>query len=549
MHRRLHGNRHPQTAWALYELADSLRAQGKLQEAESALRESLDISRRVYGHDHRFVGWLIDHLKSLLDERGDQAALDALAREEANRPVRSDTHNEHLRLAGLLLANNPSGAQKAAAHRLLRQAIDKFAQVAVDAPDNLASRLIATEGYVEVARICTATPDFDNELDEAHRRLMTELKELLVKSPNSSECQWRTAIMYRGWVLAVLPDSAYLSTTEHALREAIKLYETVSLSDPKLPGVWLVLANSYAYLGDVQRRSARPEDAVAAFRRAMQIYDEQGADLTVHPNSDAIIDHARIACYLATIGQEVKAKVVLDKATIYAQRMPASSASANAHYLLAVAQARLGDMAGYRATCKTLVHLPLVDTDDLTKSPAIWSPSLTPDAFDRPIWTTSLAPDALDDLSLHVKRVEEFAANNPLIQSHFRLSLLGAALYRAGHYDRAADELEKSIAVYPSGPPRGTDTINYHRLFLAMTKWQLGQKHEARQLLAETQPAVDEELQSPSSSWNRRATLEVLRGEAETLIGPKEADEGQNNDNSTPTTPATTDNGLRTMDN
>jgi hypothetical protein len=51
-----------------------------------------------------------------------------------------------------------------------------------------------------------------------------------------------------------------------------------------------------------------------------------------------------------------------------------------------------------------------------------------------------------------------------------------------------------------------------------MTKWQLGQQDEARRLLAETLPAVEEELQSPTSGWNRRATLEILRHEAESLI-------------------------------
>jgi hypothetical protein len=48
------------------------------------------------------------------------------------------------------------------------------------------------------------------------------------------------------------------------------------------------------------------------------------------------------------------------------------------------------------------------------------------------------------------------------------------ALYRAGQYDRAAQRLEQSIDVYSGNPPPppGAATINYQRLFLAMTHWR-----------------------------------------------------------------------------
>ena len=109
--------------------------------------------------------------------------------------------------------------------------------------------------------------------------------------------------------------------------------------------------------------------------------------------------------------------------------------------------------------------------------------------------------------------------------------MLGAALYRAGQYEQAAQRLEESIAAYPSAPAdTGFDTLNYQQLFLAMTKWQLGQRDEARRLLAETQSAVDKELQAPSTLWNRRTSLELLRREAEALIEPKEADEAVENE-------------------
>jgi hypothetical protein len=98
---------------------------------------------------------------------------------------------------------------------------------------------------------------------------------------------------------------------------------------------------------------------------------------------------------------------------------------------------------------------------------------------------------------------------------------------------------QESIVAYANKPPANTDSMNYPRLFLAMTKWQLGLQDEARQVLAETLPDVDNELQSPSSAWNRRATLELLRGEAEALIEPKETNEAVENVEASQPAPAT----------
>jgi tetratricopeptide (TPR) repeat protein len=181
----------------------------------------------------------------------------------------------------------------------------------------------------------------------------------------------------------------------------------------------------------------------------------------------------------------------------------------------AIGQLHVGDQAAYRATCKAIVELPVADLDDETKS--------------RQIYAWTIAPDALEDTSFVVKRAEELAANNSLRQHHLALYGLGAALYRDGQYDRAADELKKSIAAYPTNPARGYEVINFQRLMLAMSQWQQGKKDEARRLLAETKPAVDQEIQSPSTYFSLKSTLELLRREAETLIEPKEANEAVEN--------------------
>ena len=61
-----------------------------------------------------------------------------------------------------------------------------------------------------------------------------------------------------------------------------------------------------------------------------------------------------------------------------------------------------------------------------------------------------------------------------------------------------------------------------------MSKWQQGKKDEARRLLADTQLAIDQDLQSPSVFYVLKAALEVLRLEAKTLIEPETDDAVEN---------------------
>ena len=181
-----------------------------------------------------------------------------------------------------------------------------------------------------------------------------------------------------------------------------------------------------------------------------------------------------------------------------------SGTLANALYLLAMAQLQLGDRAGYRTSCEHLVDLHVRSASVVLNS--------------RPVWPLCLAPDALDDMNRLVKRAETYVAENSRMAPHFCLYVLGAALYRAGDYDQAAQRLEESIDAYPGIPDPGCDTINYQRLLLAMSKWQLGRQDDARRQFADTKSAIDKELQDASTRWNRRISLEQLLAEAEALI-------------------------------
>ena len=114
-------------------------------------------------------------------------------------------------------------------------------------------------------------------------------------------------------------------------------------------------------------------------------------------------------------------------------------------------------------------------------------------------------------------------------------------LYRIGQYETAATT-PRSVhgCISPSLPPVVLATSLYPQLLLSMAKWQLGEKDEARRLLAEIRPAIDEAIRLPSLRGITGRRLKCLRREAEALIEHDQADVAPKNDNPTPVTSTTT---------
>jgi serine/threonine protein kinase len=265
-----------------------------------------------------------------------------------------------------------------------------------------------------------------------------------------------------------------------------------------------MLGRSYWRLGVFERADLHLKIAVDLHKTTFGAVDKHVAD--------ALVDYA---WNLGEVGRIAEAEACARKAaTIYEGLEPTAQDTAklaNALYITAIAQLRQGDAAGYRATCETLVNLDVHHEDIVLTS--------------RPIWPLCLAPNALVDMNRLVTRAEKFFTENSRQDRFFALYVLGAALYRNGDYDQAAQRLEESINAYSTLPPSGRDNINYARLLLTLAKWKQGRKGEAHKLFVQTRIAVADELQAPSIRWNRRTSLELLCHEAEALIGPVKVDE------------------------
>jgi tetratricopeptide (TPR) repeat protein len=348
---------------------------------------------------------------------------------------------------------------------------------------------------------------------------LTELPKLRSAFPESIRCQFQCAMLYRRWAFAVFEnfDSAYLSQAEQALREAIELLESKSLAAADPPRVSHCLASTHGYLGNLLMRLGRTKEAEAEFRTAVDLYEQRSPEIEREPveEKEFALDYMRFAYLLATLGRPDEASRLLDKAARATQRMGRDDKSANWIFALAVMRLRLGDKAGYRESCNALAKLVNIagGTD---------APELLP-------WTCALGPNALDDLNGPLEQAEANVANPPTYAPYFDLTILGGVLYRMGQYDRAVPYLEKSIAEYAGNRPVTTGTVFFPKLFLAMTRWQQGQRDEARRMLDEIQHATERELQSPLKEFQRRAPLEVLCCEAEALIQPKKAVEAVEN--------------------
>jgi serine/threonine protein kinase len=400
------------------------------------------------------------------------------------------------------------------AHRLVRRVIDEYGQVAIDYPNDFDRRLKALSGYVQTIGQCVAASGFAGEVDELNRRLDEGLPKLVADFHDSSDSQWNVALLYRHWAWQLLPYREYASTTVRTLRESIRFHEKASQSDAKRPGAWLCVADRNIVLGYVLWCTARPEDAEAAYRRAIDVFDQHESEIAadkVYYASEINSDFVWLAYYLGCTHRNNRAAEFARKSALYANGLTDPSEAADALHRTALVQLRLGDHAGYRETCTAMVDLPLLRASDRMRA-------LT-------ILTWCLAPDAIEDLRLPLKRAEELVAHNSFDRPYTIPYVLGAALYCAGHYERAAVELEKAIAVYPNNPNPEHPSPYFQQLFLAMTKWQLGKREEARRLLAEIQPAIDERVKALSTSLYNRLSLEILRREAEALIEPKEVDE------------------------
>jgi hypothetical protein len=142
-------------------------------------------------------------------------------------------------------------------------------------------------------------------------------------------------------------------------------------------------------------------------------------------------------------------------------------------------------------------------------------------------WTCTLSPASEADPHRIVSMAESLLAESS--RDHWHVNLLGAALYRAGRCEEAVARSTEATEL--TCHPYRTNML-YTWFNLAMAHHRLGHAEEARRWLDRAVQGTQEALKSPAEppaksgnadgvvppNWDRRLTLELLRGEAERLI-------------------------------
>ena len=147
MHRRVHGNEHPETAYGLTDLGRVLRDRKKYREAESAFREALAIFRRYHGDNYWLVQSVRDELNRAIRPQGDATGLEAQAHESQETPNNAEQATDNLP------ANRSVRLAQEALERELRDALKSFDKDIASSPDNKSQRLMQAATYRQVAEI------------------------------------------------------------------------------------------------------------------------------------------------------------------------------------------------------------------------------------------------------------------------------------------------------------------------------------------------------------------------------------------------------------
>jgi tetratricopeptide (TPR) repeat protein len=204
----------------------------------------------------------------------------------------------------------------------------------------------------------------------------------------------------------------------------------------------------------------------------------------------------------SNMGQHDHAAVDYDKAVEF---QPDNTI---AYYWRALAHLGAGDMESYRIACDQML-----ERFGQTESPA---------AANWVAWTCALAPDAVADFAQALRLAKE--ASQKRAKNVFFQNTPGAVHYRAGRFEEAIERLTETDRLLKD-PQEGMRTSPAYAWFLlAMAHYRLGQEDEAKAWLdkairwTEKVHRQHDEGTVPLS-WNRRLTLQLLRSEAETLIG------------------------------
>jgi serine/threonine protein kinase/TPR repeat protein len=452
MHRRTRAKDHPELAWGLFELGRALAKQEKYADAEKQFKEALVVFRKHYPNDRHYGPQLvIGELAGVLRAQNKQNEADALQREPARRLLEQlDNHPRDIN-SWVTIGETLQSVKIWDMALLAYQEAAKLAENA-DGP----SRLRLAHGFRYVGRGL-----------QAERRY--------------AECE--------------LPYREASRWFEHILAESSDANDTNDLTDH--------LASTHAYFGWILNELNRLEEAVDAERKAISLWKQLGQAVPEGERHDWYAhEEAHFSTLLATILESLGRS---QEALEYAQTgVRLHEQLASRHPDNKEHPRRLEGSQGILS--KVLQSLGRADEAIAVYSKVIELEPGSIAARNNLAWLLATGPDSkIRDPKRAVELAKKAVELAPEEGTYW--NTLGVSHYRAGDWKAAIAALEKSMELR-----KGGDSSDW--FFLAMARWQLGDKKEARNW-------YDQAVEGMGKNLPKDEELRRFRMEAEQLLGMK----------------------------
>ncbi len=419
LHRKLHGEFHPETAWALHILANKLNEQQKFDEAEACYRAALANFRRSYDDTERPIVQQLFSLVGLSKIKGDRAAFDELRATAVKIASLDSVDWQSWHYRGLLHAELGQRELAIAAFSRAIELNDLDAQ----------SRLRRGQIYQELG-------DFEKSEKDYSEALMLD--------PGNS-APLIAELSSIGWVYS---DHGDYHRAEQLFRQALEISKRQFGNDD------LHSARSLGFVAFVLLQQGNLAEAESMFRESLATERKllQGEQL------DVAFSLNGLAQVFAKQNKLADAETMMREALAMRRNLlgndPAVARSLN----------NLSNILGQRgkfdeavAVCREAIELQPQNAQGYNNL-AWLLVTATDTKFRDPVQAVELA-----------RKGGELAPKDGSIWN-----TLGIALYRARQWQGAIEAFEKATELRGGG-----DSSDW--FFLAMAHWQLGHKDEARE--------------------------------------------------------------------
>lgn len=352
------------------------------------------------------------------------------------------------------------------AEQITRQAVELQEELVAEFPDVLEHQLTLSNHHNKLGLVLKQMGRMD-ETEEVFRQIAELRGKLVADFPDVPLYQHRLA-RYHNRLGSALSIAGRRQEAEQEQHLVVELYEKLIADFPDIHNDWVLLGNIYLRLRQWDKMASNYTQAISLNPGHHEHWKQRGrAYAELGQFEKAALDFSK--------GAELKP----DRGYIWHRQ--------------ALAQLGAGQMEEYRRTCADMLQRFGRAEDPISTH---WIAS-----------TCVLVPEAVENLNHVIQLAEKAVEANDTIA---RLNTLGAVLYRAGRFDEAIQKLGGSTAY--------TSTW----FFMAMTHYQLGHFDESRKWLDKAVEQAEQEIQDTRSWWKRRLTLQLLRREAELLMGKSE---------------------------